>query len=44
MIVALTLLVLLLIVLVCSIIERNIERGKCAKYLSEIFDHDPGAD
>lgn len=39
------LLVLFLIALLVGlIVERNIERKKCNRYLSELYDHDPGAD
>lgn len=34
----------LLILLVCLIIERNIETRRCRQYISEIYDHDPGTD
>lgn len=37
-------LLVLFVLLVCLIIERNVERRNCKEYLSEIYDHDPGTD
>lgn len=34
----------LFVLLICLIIERNIETRRCGKYISEIYDHDPGTD